>query len=230
MASDSLDPENLQPNRVQERVEQLGRALMQALPGGGTAAAILSMAVAEPAARRAETFMVELAKRLIRLESRFEGFQIDSLASKPEFASAVLQAVTLAQRAHQDEKRLALLNSVLNTAVSRDAGQEFEVVVLSLLDSMTTSHLRILRWLADNPLHLMLDRGRGLAQHAAEQFPDFKSSPGMVEFVAGDLISKGLVDKTNPFESDTTAYAVSEFGARFLRFISEPQPKELTAG
>lgn len=230
MASDSLAPENLQPDRVQERVEQLSRALMQALPGGGTAAAILSMAVAEPAARRAETFMVELAKRLIQLESAFEGFRVDGLASKPEFASAVLQAVTLAQRTHQEEKRLALLNAVLNTGVSSDFHEEFGGAVLSLLDSITVSHLRILSWLHGNPLHLMVDDGRGLAQHAAEQFPNLKSNMGMAAFVSGDLIAKGLVNKANPFGSDTTAYSVSEFGVRFLQYISDPLLKELSAG
>lgn len=90
-----------------------------------------------------------IADSLSKLEERVDEFQIESLARDPEFTSAMLQASAIAIRNHDEEKLEALRNAVLNTAVRTNDSNDEHALFISLIDTVTPWHLRILAFLRD---------------------------------------------------------------------------------
>ncbi|MCE2530333.1 MAG: hypothetical protein J4G11_10795 [Acidimicrobiia bacterium] len=93
--------------------------------------------------------MNSLARSLARLEDRIEGFQVGDLVDHPAFTSAVLKASVMAFWNHNEEKLEALRNAVLNVAVTSTPEEDEAELFISLIDSVTGWHLRILAFLAD---------------------------------------------------------------------------------
>jgi hypothetical protein len=98
--------------------QEIVKAAISAAPlVGGPAAEIFGMVIAPPLQRRQAAWMDEVAEGLKQLEGKVEGFKIENLKENEQFVSTVLAATQAAIRTHQQEKREALRNAVLNVAV-----------------------------------------------------------------------------------------------------------------
>ena len=98
----------------------ISKGALSAIPAvGGPAAELLAAIIVPPLARRRDEWIRALADGLHVLEARVEGFTIAGLAENEAFVSTVMQATTVAVRTHQQEKREALRNAVLNVAAGR---------------------------------------------------------------------------------------------------------------
>lgn len=158
---------------------------------------------------------------------------MDKVLADEEFISTVTQASAAAIRNHQKEKREALRNAVLNTALGK-APEDFKrAMFLTLVDQFTVWHLRILHAFAKNDqagerrkrIQTSISQ---IADVATELLPELREHSGVSELVVDELCRKGLVYWNREggetyLKADMTQ--VTALGQEFLRFIDSPVVK-----
>jgi hypothetical protein len=215
--------------------QEIVKAAISAAPlVGGPAAEIFGMVIAPPLQRRQAAWMEEIAEGLKQLEGKVEGFKIENLKENEQFVSTVLAATQAAIRTHQQEKREALRNAVLNVAVGSGLDQDAEAIFLSLIDRYTAWHLRILR-LFQNPLELGAAKGQrpenyyiggSRARLLEAYYPDMQGQRQFYDITVSDLHAQGLL-AIQDLQTMVTAQgmfqkATTDWGDRFLAFITAP--------
>ena len=89
--------------------------------------------------------------------------RLEDLQSKDVFIDTVMHASLAALRNSQQEKIEALRNAVLNAALPNPPEESLQQIFLSLIDTFTVWHLRILH-LFDNPSRWFSENGRQIPQ------------------------------------------------------------------
>ena len=209
----------------------IAKGALSAIPAvGGPAAELLAAIIVPPLARRRDEWIRALADGLHVLEARVEGFTIAGLAENEAFVSTVMQATTVAVRTHQQEKREALRNAVLNVAAGRAPDEDRQGMFLSWEDTFTAWHLRLLRVFQDPRLAVgnrADDIGMGSLGHLIERlFPELRREPAFYDQVWRDLYTRGLTNTDSLHATMTGNGLVSkrttELGDVFLSFIAVP--------
>jgi len=212
------------------------KAALSALPvAGGPAAELFAAIIAPPLARRRDEWLQSLADALAMLQERVQGFRAESLADQEEFVSAALQASHAAMRTHQKEKIEALRNTVLNVALGRAPDEDLQAVFLGYVETLTTWHIRILRFF-EAPLRLAAQRGRrtdyvigaALAPVLEDCFPELRGERDFYDQIVRDLAARGFLNSGNDVlhvmmtPSGLDAKRTTELAGKFLAFISVP--------
>ena len=161
-------------------------------------------------------------------------FGLEDLQTNDAFVSTVLQATQIAVRNHQDEKRAALLNAVINAALRKTPDDSLREMFLSWIDDLTIHHLILLQ-LFRNPQQWFKEHGRpwpgnimmgGLSIVVEEGLPELAGKRTFYDQVWNDLNSRGLVNTgglhTTMSAQGMTAKRTSELGDSFLDFVSPP--------
>ncbi len=197
------------------------RAVLSAIPMvGGSATELLSLVLAPPVARRRDEWLKELADALEQLERRVDGFSVEALQNNEGFVSITLQAAQAAMRTHQEEKRDALRNAALNSALSQDADEDEQLMFVGLADVFTVLHLELLKLFADRVNYPELQR---------QQLRDRRE---LTDPIVLDLNSRGLlkdprasVARTRGSDESLTiqSWTLTRLGTKFLTFISLPK-------
>lgn len=215
--------------------QELVKAAISAAPlVGGPAAEIFGMVIVPPLQKRQAKWMEEVAEGLKQLEGKVEGFKIENLKDNEQFISTVLAATQSANRNHQQEKRDALRNAVLNVAVGSGLEHDAEAIFLSLIDRYTAWHLRILRLFQD-PLKLGAAKGLrpdnyyiggSRARLLEAYYPDMQGQRQFYDIAVSDLHAQGLLG-IQDLQTMVTAQGMfqkvtTDWGDRFLRFITAP--------
>ena len=219
-----------------ETVLGLTKAVVSAVPViGGLAAGLMEVVIQPQIEQRRTDWLNKLAERLTDLEGRLDGFQITDLSDHPAFTSAMLQAGTIAIRNHNEEKLDALRNAVLNVAISSTPGEDEHEVFISLIDTLTTWHLRIIAFLADKET-IADKRGKlpfpdwyaGSVSTVLEHvYPELIGRRDLYDLVVSGLKGAGLVaidslHTTGTRDGYMLAKQSTDMGDRFLRFITQP--------
>ena len=167
-------------------------------------------------AQRRDAWFEELRAQRSELSRRVNGLTIQALARNEQFVSATLQAVPVALRTNQQEKREALRNAVLNVAAGNAPGQDLQSIFLNLVDECTPTHLQVLR----------------LFEHSdAAVRTRLAGQRGLTDQVVLDLNRRGLVTDPRPYVAQnrpsgfalvTLPWELTSLGGSFLRFISGP--------
>ena len=178
--------------------------------------------------------MGEVAEGLRRLEEQ-EHLTIEDLAANEAFVDTMLQASHAAMRNSQQEKKEALRNAVLNSALPNPPDESRQQMFVQLVDTMTVWHLRILRLLAD-PIQWYQESNRRPPQYAissslsgllTDTFPELKDQRDLYDQIGSDLYARGLIgsDGFHTMMSATGAYEkrATELGQQFLDFITAPE-------
>lgn len=223
------------PERTRaDMIHGVTKALASAVPVlGGPAAEVLEILFRPTLDARKDEWLRDIATELHDLTEKMEDLSLEDLAQDPSFVTTFLSASQIAMRTHQQEKREALKNAVLNTALRNEPDEDLQAVFLSLIDRFTGWHLRILK-LLDNPTRLTeaanKDYSNKISGSVSELIEDvFSELKGRREFydlLGSDLNSAGLIG-TSSFHSMITASGMlqrrtSEIGRQFLKFISDP--------
>ena len=222
--------------RRAERTLGLAKAGVSALPlVGGSAAALLDLVVQPRIEARRTEWLNSVAEGLANLEDRLDSFRVADLADHPAFTSAILQAGAVALRNHDEEKLAALRNAVLNVAVSSTAGEDEHEVFVSLIDTYTPWHLRILAFLADkeaiadkrDKLPFPSWHMGGVSAVLQHVYPELADRRPFYDLIVRDLHRSGLATIETLHTMGTVdgymlAKQSSEMGDRFLAFITEP--------
>jgi len=210
------------------------KAAISAIPTlGGPAAELFAALIAPPLERRRQAWMEEVAEALRRLENQRK-VSIEELQEDETFIDTLLHASQAAMRTHQQEKRDALRNAVLNSALPNPPDESLRLVFLSLVDQFTVWHLRLLKLFQDpegwakkhNRNYGSIYMG-GLSSILEIAYPELRGRREFYDQVWRDLYLRGLVN-TESLHTMMTATGLmtkrtTDLGDRFLKFIEEPE-------
>jgi hypothetical protein len=213
------NPDDLPGRTTGDYIHTTAKAALSAVPFvGGPAAELFALVLAPPLEKRRDAWLEQLYDSLKRLEKQVEGFRISDLSQNEAFISATIQATQIALRTHQQQKREALRNSVLNVFRDKSLDEEKQTFFFSLIDLFTVTHLELLRLFAD-PARFPVQRRTELREHRA-----------MTDPIVLDLNSRGLLEDPRPYaarmrESQeglvTANWTLSSLGREFLSFVSD---------
>jgi hypothetical protein len=203
---------------------------------GGVFGEVFSTLVTTPALRRRDQFLMMIFEGLRSLEQKVEGFQIDDLANNEAFTSTLLEATQAAIRTHRQEKRAALRNAVLNSALSKNNDDSKEKIFIQLINDLTVPHLQILAMFKaeqyiptidlsdpDWKMNIKVDE---LGNWIEAAYPEMKGQFGLYLFIIQDLYTRGLIANIIPARgmmSEIPHHPVlTSVGSEFLKFIEIP--------
>jgi hypothetical protein len=196
---------------------------------GGPILELFNRLVSPPLQRRRDAWLNELNERLFVLEQK-GALNIEELSRNDQFISTMMGATTVALKNHRKEKLDALRNAVINSAISPLMDDWKGALFLSLVDSLSVWHLKILdgfrkRDERDKPLFRVKLGIPEIINIAYESFPDLRTSQVPVELFVEDLCRYGLVTWS---QNGRNVYITQEMGQvtplgyEFLKFIGEP--------
>jgi hypothetical protein len=199
---------------------------------GGAAVELFNTIIAPPIIKCRNEWMEEVAERLQRLADE-NRIRLDDLKDQPVFIDSVLQATQAAIRSHQQTKREALRNAVLNAALPGSPDSSTQLMFISFVDRFTEWHIRILALFSDPPGWAQKNgtafpeiMAGGLSHILFHAFPELKDSEPFYRQLWTDLNAPGLINTPSIGGTMTwsglLAKRTTSFGDQFLRFISEP--------
>jgi hypothetical protein len=218
---------------VREIAERTVEALLSAVPlAGGTLAVVFVAAAGRKMRRRRDEWLKQLAEVVEQLNRR--GLDPETLADNDLFVDAVVSATRIVEHTHQEEKIEALRNAVLNSVAEDAPDGDTQAIFLTLLDRYTPSHLRILALLSDPPGWFA---SKGLPppqaafagsrmQTVVAGLPEMAGRQEFVNLLVSELSLVGFL-KVATVMGNVSAPAIkdpltTDFGARFLRFVTRP--------
>jgi hypothetical protein len=240
----SSDKGILPPKREKaDTIDSVIETAISAIPYlGGPATRLFNLVITPPLERRLNEWRNTVAERILQLKEKVEGFKVEDLGKNPMFITTVMQATQIALRTHQKKKLEALQNAVVNTARGIALQEDLQLLFLNLVDSFTTLHLRILKFLDDPRLPAEEETAVFLTKSPDETslgdlleiaLPELKGQSSVCNPIVQDLFnrgllkidSSGLVRALGPrwgemwgqtlFKSRTT-----DLGKNFLRYIA----------
>ena len=227
------NPNSLEPpsRNARDAAHSLVKVVTSAIPVvGGPAAELFAALVQPPLERRRDEWMQSVGLALEKL--RQEGLDLDSLGNSDAFIDTVLHATHIALRNHQEEKRAALRNAIMNTAIGTTLDNMRRHMFLRYVDEFTLEHLGILA-LFDNPVDWFERAQRafpklymgGLSHVLVEAFPALQGQREIYEQIWKDLYQRGLVntDGLHTMMTGLQDSRTTELGKAFLGFIQRDQ-------
>lgn len=215
------------PNQVPKRSKRdiahsVAKAGLGSIPVAGNAAAeFFQLLVQPPLERRRDEWMRDVSDRLRKLEE--EGL-IEKLQNNEQFISTVMQASQISMRTHQQEKREALRNAVINSAKAISPDENMQQMFLNFVDDFTEWHIRLLR-LFNAPPPVPGLSGGGLSTVLEHHYPQLRGRREFYDQVWRDLYVRGLVHAEHMHHTITgrglTQQQTTPMGVDFLKFISD---------
>lgn len=200
---------------------------------GATFGEVIDAAIGQPLEKRRAEWLKSLAEGFESMRQRVNGFDPAQLGDNEEFVSVVAEATQIALRSHKEEKRRALRNAVLNTAVGYKIDEVLRGAFMSYIDRFSGKHLRVLALLA-NPAEDPMFVEKAKTVYAGAQisvfkdvYPEFADGTGTLDRVLSDLNREGLADTSGMMAMASAGAQLtrrtSAYGDAFLRFIAEPE-------
>jgi len=245
-------PPEEQSADVAERVAREGcksfLPLLTLWPGFAVLAALFDRATPTMFERRVTVWLSDAQLAINELRRR--GVDVDALKDDPKFVDFVADATAAAMRTHREEKRTALRNAIINSAMPTSPSETKARVFLRLVDELDAHHLLLLDLLA-NPSAFLSKRGVPFPGRASDPYIErdeltMHQSPRSLlsivrrvlpselpedlhDLALQDLNRRGLVASGTTFSTLCTGKSLaSQLGFEFVQFIAEP-PEPATA-
>ena len=193
---------------------------------------LFSAIVTPPLEKRRTKWMQEIGEALRQLEEKM-GIVLESLKENDQFIDIALEATQIALRTSTQEKREALKNTILNVALSNPPEESLQNLFLSLIDTLTVWHLKLLELFNDPQDYIQkhgLQSGNismGAMSHLVENvFPGLRGRRDLYDLIWKDLYSRALVT-TDGLHARMTGSGIlakrtTKIGILFLEFIKSP--------
>jgi len=212
------------------------RAALAAIPFvGGSITEVLSVVLAPAVTRRRDDWFKQLADALDQLESKVQGFKVESLAENDAFVSAVIQATRAATATHQQEKLEYLRNALLNVAIGNAPDELKQQIFLGAIEAFSPAHVKTLDllWKGSNKLMLFQKNlgpfpGDNYGEAIGIAVPELKGQLALISAILTDLKNRGfqrLEVLGTPFTDQSGV--MTDLGIEFLRFVLTP-PENLS--
>jgi hypothetical protein len=228
----TFDDEDSQPpgRGIPGAMQRVFRGAASGVPVVGGLLAELVDGVLEPiTTRQLNDWLYDLAKSVKRLEETRD-LAVEDLKT-PAFVEVAVRAARQAMIDSSTEKREALRNAVLNTALGRVPRTDTRQVLLRHVEELTVSHVTILRLIAEKGKRSKLVRSsaeeaKPLSYYLAKVAPDLAAEETLAEFLCADLARRALVLDTAPpgrlLEHPVVLQDLTPLGDQFLAFIADP--------
>lgn len=219
---------------IKDHAHTLARAGIGSVPIIGAAGVELFQAlITPPLEKRRQAWMEAVTEGLQRLENA-ELCNIDELSENEVFIDTVMYASQTVLRNNHKEKREALRNAVLNSALPNPPDESRQQMFIGWVDELTVWHLRILRFFAD-PVRWFQEQEREVPQYVfsssleqilTDAYPELAKERELCDQIGKDLYNRGLAG-TDSLRVSMTANGAyqpraTELGKQFLQFITEP--------
>ncbi len=216
-----------------DAIHAVARAGLGAIPAAGAAASeLLTAIVTPPLEKRRSEWMEEVGEALRRLEEEI-GVVLESLQENDEFIDVAVEATQIAIRTSTKEKREALKNAVLNSALPNSPEESLQKMFLSFIDTLTVWHLKLLDLFNDPPAYIQRHNiqfgniSMGAMSHLVETaFPELRGKRDLYDLIWKDLYSRALVNTEGLHTMMTRSGILSErttqIGKLFLDYIRSP--------
>jgi len=202
---------------------------------GGSLVEIFNALVGSPISKRRERWMKEVSDSINKLNMKYE-----ELANNEEFVSVFVEATLVAIKSHHNTKLSALKNCVINSAIDDQADESMKIVFVSLIDSFTVWHIKILlflndpkKWISDKKINIDEKNVRSHLELINLAFPSIDQN--MQSYIYQDLINKNLIHNENLLEQPMIFSAIHEdtkednkikklttsFGDVFINYIQD---------
>jgi hypothetical protein len=176
--------------------------------------------------------MKEVGEALKNLEEK-KGVVLEALQNKDSFIDVSIEATQIAIKTSLKEKKEALKNAILNSALPDSPEQSLQKMFLSFIDTLTVWHLKLLELFNDPPTYIekhqvnMGSASMGAMSHLVEKaFPDLRGKRDLYDLIWKDLHSRALVNTdglhTMMTGSGIVAKRTTKIGALFLDYIKSP--------
>ena len=184
-----------------------------------------------PLRKRQEDWLLALWLDVRELQERSVLPADDTLVANEAFVSAATHAIRVAARTHQEEKLEALRNAVLNIAAGAAPEEDQHAMYLDAVDSMTVSHVRVLKKLADQDKRSI----RPGNHHRGDAIRPPRVEDAMLAQIVRDLKNRGFVevdtalDQLDARRISGSNVKLTEYGNAFLEFITSPLERQGTS-
>jgi hypothetical protein len=183
--------------------------------------------------RRKTRWMIEVTEALNDLYSKGTVTEKD-LQENEKFFTTLVHASTIAIRNHQSEKREALKNAVINSALPDAPDDTIQQLFLNVIDSCTSWHLALLqlfqgpeKWAREHSHSFPALVMGGLSQIIESAYPALQGQEEIYRLVWQELFRDGLVNTDSVSGSMSSrgmmAKRTTDLGDKFLAFISQPK-------
>ncbi len=222
-----MTDEKLSPPPEQGRadiVAGITKGIVGAVPLVGPLAAEAIEFFWSPLRKRQEDWLVRMWLGIRKLQTRNALPADETLAANQAFMSAAVHAFRIAARTHRDEKLEALRNAVLNVAAGSAPEDDIQAMFLDAVDSLTVSHIDVLRRRASQGKRL----GRKSGYLLAERIQPPRVGRDMFAQIIRELTNRGFVEVNTALDQldagtvRGTHVRLTEYGSQFLSFITSP--------
>jgi hypothetical protein len=226
-----------EPTVFEERFLSPLKSAISAIPlVGGSIAESMADIVTLRTKQQFRTWYQIVFEELVDMRKHIDGLAADLNLLSDVFLQTLMYAAQIASRTYQEEKREALRNVVLNSALSTDIEADLQHMFLNFVDALTPSHLRVLATYANTA------NGELPAGHIERNieiwrrlFPEIgtdelENRTGFYIQVFRDLQQRGLIRAPGNFSevsastliADARSCSVTVMGRRFTEFITRP--------
>jgi len=211
----------------------IARSGLGAIPWAGTAAVELLAAIVTPSLEKRRTeWMEEVGTALRKLESEM-GLILENLQKNEAFIDAALEASQIAAKTSSSEKRQALRNAILHSALPDPPEESMQKMFLSFIDTLTTWHIKLLYLFNDPPGFFQKNQinspnvSMGAPAHMVEAaYPELRGRREIYDLVWKDLYSRALVSSDSLHVMMTGSGVIAKrttvIGEQFIGFIQSP--------
>lgn len=198
---------------------------------GGAISEVFNLIITEPLSKRRDEWLIKLYDELKQLEEKIESFDIENLKDNDLFISIALKASQMVLKNHQEEKKEALCNAVINTATNITIEENEQIIFLNYIDELTVWHIRLLQYLND-PNGKFDDKALSKEKYymggpitpLLDYFPELDDREDFIKIIVKDLFNKNLItiDGLNTMMTKDGMFAsrTSPFGKKFIRYIT----------
>jgi hypothetical protein len=213
-----------------EAILNIFKATLATAPFCGGIASLITDYIPSARFQRLENFAEQIAEDLLKLSDRID----ESYIKTDDFAFIFEKCFRGVAENPQNEKINAFRGILINSAVRKDYSEDEKDYFLTLLNTLSVLHIRILRFMAYPREYL---RDSEIAERLIiGGFSDFFPVviPGVqlsaIESAFGDLYQYGLITTDKGIFRTMTAgqglhllgNRVSDFGQRFIQFCVSP--------
>lgn len=205
---------------------------------GSTLSEILNKTATTIVNARTEEWYIAVVKTFEDLYDKVDNSTLPSpevLFENEKFITALLTATQATAKTHQKEKKEALRNAVINSALPDSPDDDLQLMFLNSINVLTPSHLKLLKFVTD-PTKWATEHSISFRDLAAGSFkdvidtafPELARRPEFRDRLAKDLTDLGLanldVGSYAAISSGRSLFAtrITEMGKTFLQFITLP--------
>lgn len=207
------------------------RSVVGAIPfAGATGIEIFNAVVKPPYEKRLDCWRRDIGEAVSMLKEE-KGLNIEDLSSNEFFIDIITQATQTALKTSQSEKRDALKNAVLNTAMDESPDESLNYIFLRFIDEFTVWHLKAIQ-LVYAPEIVAKQTGtdvRGTRKYILIElmfyvYPKLKEQEGFIKQVLSELHNRGLMiaklESVTYLGSNIIKNFETDLGRKFYDFIT----------